>query len=871
MKDLRSIKKFFLISLEGFGLACVASLIFWVFQNVLSRSLSQDLGELCSVIVAVVFIAIYFLRRMSGSSRSNFNLSIEQQKALQSILPAGIFTVDLNRNVTSWNIVAEEITGYRAQEVVGRPCTIFAKKPCEERCGLFDPKTSKPLRNYECVIRRKDGAERYVLKRADLLYDAMGHIVGGIESFEDITERRESERRLKDSEERFRTIFENSAIGITVADNQERIISWNKYAEQILGMENNELYLRSVSSLYPAEEWEKIRAMNIRGEGFRLNFETTMLRQDGATIDVDVSISVLRDGDGNISGSIGVIRDITGRKLHEQILRESESKFRSIFENSAIAIIVTDKNNRLVSWNHFAEQFLGKSYDDLYFQHISTLYTPEEWKRICDLGLRERDSDHHYESQMIGRNGKVLDVEVSIAVVRNEKGELTRHVGFVQDITERKKMERDLRVVNEDLRANEKALRTLLEDLNKTHEELKEAQEELLKRHKEEVALREEAVAATKAKSDFLSNMSHEIRTPLNSIIGFSQLLRKIVANDKEKKFLSIIESSSQHLLNIVNNILDYEKAIAGRIMLDESQIDFNALIQESFKVVAGNVANRAIELGFEVDEKIPAVLYGDDMKIKQVLINLVANAVKFTKQGHVKLYAHLSDVREDASGKVFDLLVLIEDTGVGIPEQAQKKIFEQFTQADSSTTRHFGGTGLGLSICKAYIELMGGRIWVESTMGQGSRFYFNLPLRDSLDKKKKMEYQERFLSFEKIHVLIAEDDAARRQQLTQLLQDFKCPFVCVQDGQALLDEVRSKQYDICFVNIKLPKMTGTAAIQKIRKEMKKNIPIIAVTAASFFADKSNCLDAGMDDFISIPICAEQVKEKIYAYVKGVA
>ena len=471
---------------------------------------------------------------------------------------------------------------------------------------------------------------------------------------------------------------------------------------------------------------------------------------------------------------------------------------------------------------------------------------------------------------MIGRNGKVLDVEVSIEVVRDEKGLISRHVGFVQDITERKKMEGDLRVVNEDLRANERALRTLLEDLNKTHEELKEAQEELLRRHKEEVHLRQQAEAATQAKSDFLSNMSHEIRTPLNSIIGFSQLLRKIVLNDKEKKFLSIIESSSQHLLNIVNNILDYEKAIAGRIVLDESQIDFNALVQDAFKVVAGNIANRSLDLGFEVDEKIPAGLYGDDMKIKQVLINLVANAVKFTKQGHVKLYAHLSDVREDASGKIFDLLILIEDTGVGIAEEAQKKIFEQFTQADSSTTRYFGGTGLGLSICKAYVELMGGKIWVESQLGQGSKFYFSIPLRDSLGKKKA-EYQERFLSFEKINVLVADDDAQRRQQFAQLLENFKCPFVCVEDGQALLDEIRARKYDICFTNVKLPKMAGTAAVQKIRTEMKKKIPVIAIATTSFFADKGNCVEAGMDDFVTVPISSEQIKEKLYAYAKNVS
>ncbi|MFA6378324.1 MAG: ATP-binding protein, partial [Candidatus Omnitrophota bacterium] len=357
-------------------------------------------------------------------------------------------------------------------------------------------------------------------------------------------------------------------------------------------------------------------------------------------------------------------------------------------------------------------------------------------------------------------------------------------------------------------------------------------------------------------------------RTPLNSIIGFSQLLRKIALNEKEKKFLAIIESSSQHLLNIVNNILDYEKAVAGRIVLDESKIDFNALVSEAFSVVSGNVANRSLELSFKIDERIPSVLCGDDMKIKQVLINLVANAVKFTKQGSVRLFASLDGVREEPTGKIFDLLVTIEDTGIGIPEESQRKIFEQFTQADNSTTRRFGGTGLGLSICKAYIELMGGKIWVESQMGKGSKFIFKIPLYETFEHKKTTEYQERFLAFENLDVLVAEDDPERRGQLAHFLQELKCRFVCVEDGQALVEEIKKKKYNICFVNIRLPKLTGVAAIQEIRSQLGKEIPVIALTAASFFEDKQNCLDAGMDDFVSIPISAEKIKEKLYTYAK---
>jgi len=874
----RKIKTGFFLFCEGLGLALAASLFYFFLIVISLLFLPHKISSFVSAVIPAILLGVYFLFRMKRNKNPFFDFSPEQEKAISTILPAGIFTVDLNHHINGWNAAAEEITGYEASEMIGRPCTAFIMNPCQEHCNLYDEKIVNPVRHYESMIRRKDGKERYVLRRADYIRDHKGNIVGGIESFEDITERRESEKKLKDSEERFRTIFENSAVGITVANQEERLISWNKYAEQILGMEHEDLYLRPVKSLYPQEEWEKIRAMNIRQEGFRLNFETTMIRSDQATIDVDASVSVLKDGDGNIVGSIAVIRDITGRKLHEQILKESEAKFRSIFENSAIAIIVSDKNNRLVSWNRFTEQFLDKGYDDLYFQHVSSIYTPEEWNRISEARLHNQETGQHYESKMVCRGGKIVDVDVSLAVIHNEVGEMIRTIGFVRDITDRKKIENDLRIVNRDLIANERALRTLLEDLNKTHERLKEAQEELLRRqeelierNKQEKTLREQAEAATQAKSDFLSNMSHEIRTPLNSIIGFSQLLRKIVLNEKEKKFLSIIESSSQHLLNIVNNILDYEKAIAGRIVLDEERIDFNTIVRDVFKVVAGNVANRSLDLGFDIDQKIPAVLYGDDMKIKQVLINLVANAVKFTKQGHVKLFASLDGIREEPTGKVFDLLITIEDTGIGIPEEAQKKIFEQFTQADTSTTRRFGGTGLGLSICKAYIELMGGTIWVESQMGKGSKFVFKIPLYETLGHKKDLQYQERFLVFEKLNIVVADDNRERCSQFIHFLEDLKCQFVCVEDGQALVDEVKKKKYDICFVNIKLPRLTGVAAIQKIRSEFGKEIPIIALTTASFFQDRQNCLDAGMDDFLSIPISADKVKEKLYAYVKKTA
>jgi len=872
-----TVHKVFSIFFEGLCIIICISLLFLISEFFLRGRFSEILSHLISFIFLSIFIVAYLHYRIAKKRKKVFELTGKQQEILQGVLPIGILTVDLNKRITSWNSSAEEITGYASKEMIGQECKIFADYPCRDHCGLYDDSIKKPIKGAECSILAKDKSILRILKRADLIKDDLGNVIGGIECFEDITQRRAAEKKLKESEEKFRTVFENSAVAITVTDKEERIVSWNKYAEKILGRTKDELYLKNIKSFYPEDEWKRIRSLNIRASGYKDHLETVMLKGDGALIDVDISISVLMDSEGQVIGSIGVLRDISDRKRAEKVIFESEKRFRTIFENSAVSITVTDKEERIISWNSYTEKMLEKKHKDLYHKPISSLYEKEEWLKIRSFGLRDKGPQHHFESKMIKRDGVFVDVDVSVTILKDKKDQITGSLGIVRDITDRKKIENDLLVANQDLIANERALRNLLEDVNKTHAELKNAQVEFLERqkqlveeHKNQVQLTEKAESAAKAKTEFLSNMSHEIRTPLNSIVGFSQLLRKTPQDEKQKKFVEIIEASSQHLLTIVNNILDFEKSIAGQIILDDTSIDMHAVARDVFRVLGSNVRDLPIEVGFNVSEDVPERLFGDETKLKQILMNLLSNALKFTKQGHVRLNVSIDKIEQEESIQKYYLRFCMEDTGVGIEPDVSKKVFEQFTQADSSTTRQFGGTGLGLSICKAYVELMGGNIWIESEKSKGSRFIFLASFHDH----SKREIIETVLGGEARSILkgkkilLADNHRGRQEEFKTFFKEIQCSFDICEDGFALIEQIAKFDYQMCFVNVQLPKLSGVVAVKKIRDEINKTIPIIAIASATFFENREHCKEAGMDGFISTPLSVDQLKREMLLFVK---
>lgn len=370
-------------------------------------------------------------------------------------------------------------------------------------------------------------------------------------------------------------------------------------------------------------------------------------------------------------------------------------------------------------------------------------------------------------------------------------------------------------------------------------------------------------------KQDFLANMSHEIRTPMNAILGFTDILMEQEISDPVKKNVHKIKQASNNLLVIVNDILDYSKIDAGQLEIESVKFNIKKCLEDAVDQLEPLASKKNLRLFLKIYENIPSLVEGDSVRLTQVLINLVNNAIKFTKKGFVEIRVGVEEKLKDGVRLKFE----IEDTGIGIQKSKQAKIFESFTQATSDTTRNYGGTGLGLAICKNLVELQKGKIWLESELGVGSIFNFTIDF-GSVDESPKESVSE--LNIEDVDLsgtklLLVEDNQMNRELASHFLNQWNVSFEVAQNGLECLEILKSTSFDLILMDLSMPVMDGYTATEKIRSssDSYSQVPIIAMTANAFSSDIEKCFDLGMNDHISKPFKALDLKVKINNLVRG--
>ena len=551
-------------------------------------------------------------------------------------------------------------------------------------------------------------------------------------------------------------------------------------------------------------------------------YELTYIRKDGSRFPAVVSVTALRDAQSVIIGYLLIGTDNTARKLVEaeqekldQRLRDQQFYTRSLIESNIDALMTTDPCGIITDVNKQMEALTGCTREELIGAPFKDYFTdPERAEAGIKRVLGEKKVTD-YELTVCARDGKKTVVSYNATTFYDRSRLLQGVFAAARDVTERKRVEAEL-------------------------QQAKAAAE-----------------SASRAKSEFLASMSHEIRTPMNAIMGIADLLAKTKLSPEQDKYVQIFRRAGDNLLNLINDILDLSKVEASQIELERTGFSLNDHLEKVTEMVAARAQEKGLVLVCEIAPNVPTELVGDPTRLRQVLLNLLGNAVKFTESGEVSLR-----VTRDADSAVPTALRFdVSDTGIGIPGEKLGQIFERFTQADSSTTRRFGGSGLGLTISKRLVELMGGRIWVESEIGKGSTFAFAVPLEVRAAAHRSATVLEGAgpePPLPALRILLVEDSSDNRTITVAYLQDTPYRIEIAENGAVAYEKFTAGHYDLVLMDRQIPVMDGLTATRAIRAWEQANqrppTPIIALTASALKGDREKCLAAGCTAFLTKPI-----------------
>ena len=615
--------------------------------------------------------------------------------------------------------------------------------------------------------------------------------------------------------QRLRLQVDRMPLAYIAWDQNFHITEWNRAAERIFGWPATEArgqhaYLLIPEAARPHVDvvWRKV----LEGDeaSYSLNENVT---RDGRVLLCEWFNTPVRDETGRTTEVLSMVHDLTAQRNMEVARSYSEEQLRQVWETSRDGMRLTDAGGRVLRVNSAYCQLVGKKREELEGRPFTSIQAEGIRQQHLER-YRQRVRDHavvsHMERPVELWNGRTIWMAVSNSTMDSPQGPMV--LSIFRDVTARKV---------DEARLNEAVLK---------------------------------AEAANRAKSEFLANMSHEIRTPMNGILGMTALVLDTPLEPEQRHHLQLARASAQSLLGLLNDILDLSKIEAGR--LDIAAIDFDPrqLIQDLVDSVGVLARQKSIDLRVRVASRVPAVVNGDPLRLRQVLMNLLGNALKFTERGSVTVEL---DCAQEGSG--LRLTGTVTDTGIGIPAGKQNVIFDAFAQADGSTTRRFGGTGLGLTICKRLLELMNGAIAVESRPGQGSTFRFDLEARTSeLGALPPVApAAARPPAPHRMNILLAEDNAVNQKLVVRLLERSGHTVRVASNGREAVRFFAEDRYDAVLMDVQMPEMDGLEATRLIRQWESgtgHRAPVIALTAHAMAGDKEMCLDAGMDAYLSKPI-----------------
>lgn len=611
--------------------------------------------------------------------------------------------------------------------------------------------------------------------------------------------------RVNLNQEQFnQQVINHASFGVALFSPEGLILTVNPAFERTFGYSNEELDGMRFEDLFPPEDLNNIHSLKmLLGDKTEVQLEKRLITKNGKNMWGQFTLKLFSDESNQTAYYIFQVIDITKQKEYEQSLQESVERYTSLKKYNHDTVISFGLNGRIINANRMVEKITGYSIQsDLIGMELAKLIGQENVQNILERALYDDTVEQHI-NKLVTKDRKDVEVLTSIAPIYVNK----QNIGFYlicKDISEQKQL----------------------------------------------LLAKEAAESTNRAKSEFLAMMSHEIRTPMNGVVGMTDILLETTElNEEQRSYLEIIRKSGGILLNIINDILDLSKIEAGRTELQEDTFDLRKCLKDSFGVIAVTVEKKQLELSSTVNHDVPDYIYGDAERLKQVLLNLLGNAVKFTPKGSISLKVRF--VKEDPTLLAFT----VTDTGIGIDPERLTDIFEPFAQIDSFMLRRHEGTGLGLAISRRIIHMMGGEIYAESDGKSGTSVTFTIRLKKAavlpLEESSIQEIQKT----RKASILLAEDNYINILVLTKILEKMGHRVTAVTNGIDAVEAARKESFDLILMDLHMPIMNGFDSMKIIKEEHKENCPpIIAVTANALKGDREKCLSEGMDEYISKPV-----------------